>query len=251
MRVIAGRFAGIALQTPRSGTRPTTDRTKEALFSHLDAEGILTPGSSVLDLFAGTGALAFEALSRGADHAVLVDCSPQAVALIKKAAGAIRRHASWDTASMGIDVLRLPAEKAVDRLVAEQEHEASAHPFGLPAGRVGGTADDPETNRYNDHRADASMKHGAGDDGPVGDAGPEASGIVPFDVVFLDPPYAYESADLARLIASLTTHGLVSDDGEIVIERSTRSQPVALPEGWKAGKPKRYGETSVTYAYKA
>lgn len=236
MRVIAGRFAGIALQTPRSGTRPTTDRTKEALFSHLDAEGILTPGSSVLDLFAGTGALAFEALSRGADHAVLVDRSPQAVALIKKAAGAIRRHASWDPATMSIDVLRLPAEKAVDRLVAEQEHEASGQTTAaIDAGRADSKMDD-----YNAGSESGSAASGSG-----------TAGIVPFDVVFLDPPYAYESEDLARLIASLTAHGLVSDDGEIVIERSTRSQPVALPEGWEAGKPKRYGETSVTYAYKA
>ncbi len=194
MRVIAGRFAGIALQTPRSGTRPTTDRTKEALFSHLDAEGILTPGSSVLDLFAGTGALAYEALSRGADHVVLVARSPQAVALIKKAAGAIRRHASWDPASMSIDVLRLPAEKAVDRLVAEHSE-------------------------------------GAGDAGPVRGAGPGTFDIAPFDVVFLDPPYAYESGELARLIASLAAHGLISDDGEIVIERSTRSQPDRAARG--------------------
>lgn len=234
MRVIAGRFAGIALQTPRSGTRPTTDRTKEALFSHLDAEGILTPGSSVLDLFAGTGALAFEALSRGADHAVLVDRSPQAVALIRKAAGAIRRHASWDAGSMSIDVLRLPAEKAVDRLVAEREMS------GQTTATIDAGPTDSKMGGYTAGSEPGSVERGSG-----------TADVTPFDVVFLDPPYAYESGDLARLIASLTAHGLVSDDGEIVIERSARSQPVALPEGWEASKPKRYGETSVTYAYKA
>ena len=65
MRVISGRFKGVALTTPKSGTRPTTDRTKEAIFSHLDSWGVLDD-ARVLDLFAGTGALGIEALSRGA-----------------------------------------------------------------------------------------------------------------------------------------------------------------------------------------
>ena len=63
MRVISGRFKGVALATPKTGTRPTTDRTKEAIFSHLDSWGVLDD-ARVLDLFAGTGALGIEALSR-------------------------------------------------------------------------------------------------------------------------------------------------------------------------------------------
>ena len=62
MRVISGRFKGVALTTPKAGTRPTTDRTKEAIFSHLDSWGVLDD-ARVLDLFAGTGALGIEALS--------------------------------------------------------------------------------------------------------------------------------------------------------------------------------------------
>lgn len=69
MRVIAGVAKGRRLRAPR-GARPTTDRVKEALFSSLAPR---LPGARVLDLFAGSGALAIEALSRGADHAVLVD----------------------------------------------------------------------------------------------------------------------------------------------------------------------------------
>ena len=71
MRVISGRFKGVALTTPKSGTRPTTDRTKEAIFSHLDSWGVLDD-ARVLDLFAGTGALGIEALSRGARELVAV-----------------------------------------------------------------------------------------------------------------------------------------------------------------------------------
>ena len=81
MRVISGRFKGVALTTPKAGTRPTTDRTKEAIFSHLDSWGVLDD-ARVLDLFAGTGALGIEALSRGARELVAVESSAPAAALI-------------------------------------------------------------------------------------------------------------------------------------------------------------------------
>ena len=72
MHVISGRFKGVALTTPKTGTRPTTDRTKEAIFSHLDSWQVLDD-ARVLDLFAGTGALGIEALSRGARELVAVE----------------------------------------------------------------------------------------------------------------------------------------------------------------------------------
>lgn len=81
MRVIAGRLGGRPLVAPRgSATRPTPERVREALFS------ILAPvdGLRVLDLFAGSGALAIEALSRGAAEATLVDCSPAAFEAIRR-----------------------------------------------------------------------------------------------------------------------------------------------------------------------
>lgn len=80
MRVVAGRLGGRKLRAPRGdSTRPTADRVKEALFS------ILGPidGARTLDLFAGTGALGIEAISRGAAHAVLVEGSPAVVAVIR------------------------------------------------------------------------------------------------------------------------------------------------------------------------
>ena len=81
MRVIAGRAKGHRLQSvPGTGTRPITDRAKESLFSIL---GTTIASVRVLDLFAGTGAVGIEALSRGADHAVFVDKSPLALKTIR------------------------------------------------------------------------------------------------------------------------------------------------------------------------
>ena len=80
MRVVAGRLGGRRLQAPPGrGTRPTSDRVREALFSTLGP----IPGARVLDLFAGSGALAIEALSRGAASALLVERDPRAVAVIR------------------------------------------------------------------------------------------------------------------------------------------------------------------------
>ena len=81
MRVITGKARGIALKTPDGlATRPTADRVKEALFSIIQFE---IPGASVLDLFAGTGQLGIEALSRGAKHAVFVDEREDACRLVR------------------------------------------------------------------------------------------------------------------------------------------------------------------------
>jgi 16S rRNA (guanine966-N2)-methyltransferase len=72
-RIIAGALGGRTIPgPPGKGTRPTSDRVREALFSRLAGWDALE-GARVLDLYAGTGALAFEALSRGAEHAVLVE----------------------------------------------------------------------------------------------------------------------------------------------------------------------------------
>jgi len=77
MRVIAGRYGGRRLAAPPgSSTRPTSDRVREALFSIL---GVRLGGARVLDLFAGSGALGIEALSRGAESAVFVDAAPAAI----------------------------------------------------------------------------------------------------------------------------------------------------------------------------
>jgi 16S rRNA (guanine966-N2)-methyltransferase len=81
VRVIAGRYGGRRLQAPRGeATRPTSDRVREALFSILGAH---VEGARVLDLFAGSGALGLEALSRGARQATFVESAAAALAALR------------------------------------------------------------------------------------------------------------------------------------------------------------------------
>jgi 16S rRNA (guanine966-N2)-methyltransferase len=79
MRVVAGSAKGTRLAPVPAGTRPVSDRAREGLFSSL---GDRTEGARVLDLYAGTGALGIEALSRGASRALFVDSAPAAVRTI-------------------------------------------------------------------------------------------------------------------------------------------------------------------------
>ncbi len=82
MRIITGKARGVNLVTlAGENTRPTAERTKEAVFSMLQFE---IEGRRVLDLFAGSGQMALEALSRGAEFAVMVDHSKEAVRVIEK-----------------------------------------------------------------------------------------------------------------------------------------------------------------------
>jgi len=80
-RVVAGSASGIQLASAGSATRPLADRVKQAIFGSLEP---LLPGSAVLDLCAGSGAAAIEALSRGAARAVLVERDDAAVAVIRE-----------------------------------------------------------------------------------------------------------------------------------------------------------------------
>lgn len=82
MRVITGSARGRKLRTLEGmDVRPTTDKVKEAMFSAIQFQ---LPGSCVLDLFAGSGQLGIEALSRGAAHAVFVDLSPKSIAVVRE-----------------------------------------------------------------------------------------------------------------------------------------------------------------------
>lgn len=79
-RIVAGTAGGRALRVPASGTRPTSDRVREALFSRLEHWDVVE-GARVLDLYAGSGALGLEAASRGAASVVLVESSARAAAV--------------------------------------------------------------------------------------------------------------------------------------------------------------------------
>ena len=81
MRIIAGSAGGLRLAAPKRGVRPTMDRVKAAIFSSL---GDTVIGARVLDLFAGSGALGIEALSRGAASVLFVEEDRQSIAAIKE-----------------------------------------------------------------------------------------------------------------------------------------------------------------------
>ncbi len=176
MRVIAGEARGFPLKAPKGlATRPTSDKVRGAIFSMLASMGVQP--QRVLDLYAGTGALAIEALSRGADAAVLVERSPVACAVI-------RENLTRTKLAARARVIQGDVERVLPRLEG------------------------------------------------------------PFDVVFLDPPYADERVD--AVLAALGEHGIIGDQSVVVYEHSKRRQP---PE--TCGPLARYvtrchGDTCVT-----
>ncbi|HEV7948323.1 MAG TPA: 16S rRNA (guanine(966)-N(2))-methyltransferase RsmD [Glaciihabitans sp.] len=91
-RIIAGFAGSLSITVPASGTRPTSDRVREAIFSSLGARDILD-GARVADLYAGSGALGLEAASRGARSVILVDRASQAAAACRKNAALVLKAA--------------------------------------------------------------------------------------------------------------------------------------------------------------
>lgn len=132
MRIIAGSAGGRRFAVPSgSATRPTSDRAREALFSTLTSLLDLD-GAAVLDLYAGSGALGLEALSRGAAEATFVESDPAAARLIARNAA--------DLGLAGARVVTVPVERFVG-----QEHGSAAYdvvfadpPYALPAGQLAG-----------------------------------------------------------------------------------------------------------------
>ncbi|CAH2031146.1 16S rRNA (guanine(966)-N(2))-methyltransferase RsmD [Trichlorobacter ammonificans] len=109
MRVISGRAGGLKLTAPRgTTTRPTTDRVKEALFNILEHAGLLE-AAHVLDLFAGSGALGIEALSRGSASCVFVEKN-------RPALEALQANLSRTGCDTDATVLRQDALRAIERL---------------------------------------------------------------------------------------------------------------------------------------
>ncbi|ETX13824.1 DNA methyltransferase [Roseivivax halodurans JCM 10272] len=122
MRVVAGRFRGRTLASvgkgdPGAHLRPTTDRVREALFNMLGGGRFGDPfdGARVLDLFAGTGALGLEALSRGASHVTFVESGRKAQGLIRNNVTTL--DVAAETALIGRDALKLPGAEAPATLI--------------------------------------------------------------------------------------------------------------------------------------
>lgn len=183
MRVVGGKWRGHPLEAPEGrSTRPSTDRTREALASMiLSAEGLSLEGLSVLDAFAGSGAVGIELLSRGASSCTFIDSDPSAVTHIRRnltAVGADR--ATWH-------VLSGDARKVLSRQ------------------RVAGS---------------------------------------PFDIVFLDPPYAMPAEDVSRLVANAVRSGVMGPEALVVYERSAGAPGLTLAAA-RLLKSKSHGITSV------
>lgn len=129
MRVIAGVYGGRRLRAPAGrATRPTSDRVREALFSILAS----VQGARVLDLFAGSGALGIEALSRGAAEATFVDSAQAAVAAIR---------GNLEDLGQRAEILRMEVSRAIAcaPISARQYDLVFLDPPYRLAGRLGGT----------------------------------------------------------------------------------------------------------------
>lgn len=110
MRVISGTARGCRLRpVPGMSTRPTTDRVKESIFNIIQMQ---VPGARVLDLFAGTGQMGVEALSRGADHCDFVDRDKAALAVLRSniAAARVQQRARVCPGEYGAYLSRCPAQ---------------------------------------------------------------------------------------------------------------------------------------------
>jgi 16S rRNA (guanine966-N2)-methyltransferase len=187
-RVIAGSLKGRRLLVPDEGVRPTSDKVREAIFSSLQSRFDFE-GARVLDLFAGTGALGIEALSRGAQFASLVESSTATARTLKK----------------NIESLSLTGNtQVVVRKVGSYLNDA------LAANRA---------------QADSSS----------------------FDLVFLDPPYDLEGAEVDAALSDLANSGLLAPGAMVVIERPTTSTSPTWPEAIDEQLCRTYGDTTVWY----
>jgi 16S rRNA (guanine966-N2)-methyltransferase len=134
VRIVAGVAGGRRLAVPPSGTRPTSDRVREAVFSTLQARRDLE-GARVLDLYAGSGALGLEALSRGAAHVRFVESDRRAAAVVRRNVEALGLggpdgNAVQVTAADVAVVLRSGADQPYDVVLADP-------PYALSDGALG------------------------------------------------------------------------------------------------------------------
>jgi 16S rRNA (guanine966-N2)-methyltransferase len=126
-RIVAGTAGGRQLAVPKRGTRPTSDRVREALFSAVEA-ALDLDGARVLDLYAGSGALGLEALSRGAATAVLVESDASAVAVLRKNIAAIGLPGAVARPGRVAAVLAEPPGEPFDLVLADPPYALDPNP---------------------------------------------------------------------------------------------------------------------------
>jgi 16S rRNA (guanine966-N2)-methyltransferase len=124
MRIIAGQWRGRRIDAPAGEvTRPTSDRAREGLFSMLASRLGSFADLHVADLFAGTGALGLEALSRGAAHCTFVEKDRKAIDMLKANVARLGAQASSDIRAQGVEHAPAPA-RACDIVFADPPYEA-------------------------------------------------------------------------------------------------------------------------------
>ena len=126
MRIIAGDWRGRKLTAPKGDTtRPTADRTRETLFNMLTSRLGSFEELSVIDLFAGSGALGLEALSRGAEHCLFVEQEEQAVKAIRSNITAFDVRSRTDVRAASVMTLG-PAKKPADLILLDPPYDTGA-----------------------------------------------------------------------------------------------------------------------------
>ena len=141
MRIVAGEWRGRVIRAPDDRrVRPTADRVREAWMSIVQLE---LPGARVLDLFAGSGALGLEALSRGAEHATFVESAPRTLAVLAK------NIASLD-ADGRCTVHRVDALRFIEKAATEAYDMAFAPVLGVEHAARDAMPPGGDTRRYGD-----------------------------------------------------------------------------------------------------
>ena len=209
-RIVSGFAGSLALQVPKIGTRPTSDRVREAMFSALEARDAVR-GARVLDLYAGSGALGLEAASRGAASVTLVEKSAAAAAVCRRNAAAVTQA--------------LQATRTDSRTTADARPMAGAQ----------ATAD---AEAILDARLTVEVRATTAQAYLTGAAGP-------FDLVFIDPPYDITDAELLAVLTALVPR--LAPDADVAVERSARDPRPTLPAGLTPARTRTYGETAVHY----
>ncbi|KAA0024258.1 16S rRNA (guanine(966)-N(2))-methyltransferase RsmD [Antrihabitans cavernicola] len=123
-RIVAGVARGRRLQVPPAGTRPTSDRVREAVFNAIVSR-IDLDGARVLDLYAGSGALGLEALSRGAGHVLLVESDAKAAGTVKDNAAVVNMPGSVVRVSSVAAVLATAPDEPYDLVFADPPYAVS------------------------------------------------------------------------------------------------------------------------------
>jgi 16S rRNA (guanine966-N2)-methyltransferase len=231
VRIIGGGWRGRRVVFPHvEGLRPTPDRVRETLFNWLQH---VIAGSRCLDLFAGSGVLGLEALSRGAADVVFVESAPAA-------ARALQEHLVLFGGT--------PAGGTVRRAGAERIGSVGVYGSGSDGvDRSGGA-------RADEHgRADRSGRAGSGG-GRVGQGQVMEMGAArylrgtqqPFDIVFLDPPFG--SGALADYVPLLDTGAWLKAGALVYLENERAAGVPTLPARWELLKSKSAGEVGYHLA---